>query len=100
MNQPQHSSQWRRWIALASLFSVLLLSVASASHVHGSANGSGVRQECKLCVTGSVDPILTAGTLLSGALLVTLFLLPVPAIHPPSTRRYQPGHPRSPPPHL
>lgn len=96
----QHQSLWRRWIALSSLFGLLLFSVASSAHIHNTANSSGVQQECKLCVTGGLSPILTAGTLLSGVLLFAFCLFPVPTLQPFSANRHQPGNPRSPPLHL
>ena len=97
MNQPQHRSPWRRWIALFGLLSLLFLCVVSASHVHGTTVGGAVRPECKLCVTGGVSPTLTTGVHLFVALVLVFLLFPATVAQPRSARRHQSGDPRSPP---
>jgi len=97
MNQPQHRPPWRCWVALFSLVSLLFLGAVSASHVHNTAAGSGVRKECQLCVIGGVSLTLTSivHPLVTAGLIFFFSLIPVTLLL--SARRRQPGDPRSPP---
>ncbi len=96
MNQPQHSSPWRRWIALSGLLSLLLLFVVSAAHIHTATPNGVVRNECQLCVTGVSQALPVDAPLLAASAFV-FFVFLVPVVLPHLTRGHQPGNPRSPP---
>src|SRR3954451_19047299 len=96
MNRPQHSSPWRRWIALSGLLSLLLLFVVSAAHIHTATPDGVVRKECQLCVTGVSRVVPVDAPLLTASAFV-FFVVLIPAAFPCLTRGRQPGNPRSPP---
>src|SRR5262245_17783704 len=96
MSRSQHSSPWRRWIALSGLLSLLLLFVVSASHIHTATSDGVVRKDCQLCVTGASQALPVASPQLTTAVSVFVASL-VPAASPCVTHSRQPGNPRSPP---
>ena len=97
MKRLQHSLFWRRGIALFGICSLLLFAAVSTTHLHNPAPHSGARQDCKLCVTGSVHLTVISSGLVLTALVFLFFssLLPTPQLC--SARYYQPANPRSPP---
>ncbi|NOT54727.1 MAG: hypothetical protein HOP18_09005 [Deltaproteobacteria bacterium] len=76
MNHLRQRSVWRYALALGCLVSVLLFSIAAATHTHNNgATTSSLTQDCRLCAingtnsTAAVSPTVT---------LLTLCLLFVP----------------------
>jgi len=97
MNQSRHSSAWRRWIALSGLLSLLVLSAASASHVHSAATNGTVRQECQICVTGGVSRVLPVTVPLLATLVLESFPFIAQTAQSYAACCLRPANPRSPP---
>jgi len=97
MKQLQQRYRWQRWIALGGLLSLLFFCAASASHIHGSAATGSVKQECQICLTGGLSRTLPSTPQVSGAVILTFFLLLRPQEQPRSVYSFHPGTPRSPP---
>jgi len=97
MDMWHHRSSWQRALALASLLSLLCLSVVSASHTHGNSTTGSVKNECQLCISGGLSRSLPASLQVFVPVMLTLFPLLLRQERLYSIRSFSSGTPRSPP---
>ena len=78
MNHLRQRSVWRYALALGCLVSVLLFSVASATHTHSGAATSSLTQDCRFCAINGANGAFAVSQTVTVITRYILFVLPLP----------------------
>lgn len=79
MNYLQQRSGWRSALTLGCLVSVLLFSLASATHTHNEAATSSLTQDCRLCAVNGANSAPAVSQTVTAITRCLLFVLPLRA---------------------